>query len=190
MHPPQVVWYLVAAVAVIWLVAELSRAVARRPEGTRAGWRGELVFRLLVTGGAVGAAAVRARVPGAAIAPAAVFGWLALVVLASGVVLRLWSFRTLGRYFTTVIATSADQPVIDRGPYRVLRHPSYTGLALMVVGIGVFVGDWLSFSILTAAIVGALVLRIRIEEAALLRDLGDAYRDYAATRKRLVPYVW
>ena len=66
--------------------------------------------------------------------------WVGLVLLLwGGVALRLWSFRTLGRYFTFTVQTSADQPVITDGPYRVVRHPSYAGILLAVMGIGLFI---------------------------------------------------
>jgi protein-S-isoprenylcysteine O-methyltransferase Ste14 len=189
-HPPHAVWYLVAPVAVVSALAELRRALVRRPGSARAGWRGEVAIRGAIAAGVLGAALFQARVPGATIAHAGVFGWIAAAALAGGVALRLWSFRTLGRYFTLVVATSPDQPVIDRGPYGLVRHPSYTALILMAIAAGILVGNWLSLAVLAAAVTAALALRIRIEEAALLRALGDSYRDYASTRKRLVPFVW
>jgi len=102
----------------------------------------------------------------------------------------LWSFHTLGRYFTFIVQTSCDQPVITDGPYRVIRHPSYAGILLVVMAIGLFIGNWWSFITLSLADAAAFVLRIRVEERALLQNLGDDYRNYAATHKRLVPFIW
>jgi protein-S-isoprenylcysteine O-methyltransferase Ste14 len=76
------------------------------------------------------------------------------------------------------------------GPYRVIRHPSYAGMLLAVIGLGLFLENWLSVITLTVATVCGLVFRIRVEERALERDVGDGYRRYAATHKRLVPFVW
>jgi protein-S-isoprenylcysteine O-methyltransferase Ste14 len=98
----------------------------------------------------------------------------------------------------TAAATSAargrhlgrHQPVITTGPYRVIRHPSYAGILLAVIGLGLLIGNWLSLVSLTIAIGGGLVFRIRVEERALLRNLGDDYRNYAATHKRLIPFIW
>ena len=61
-----------------------------------------------------------------------------------GLLLRWWSFVSLGEYFTMVVKTSEDQPVVDRGPYRVLRHPSYTGLLMAFAGGGLMLGNWVS----------------------------------------------
>jgi protein-S-isoprenylcysteine O-methyltransferase Ste14 len=72
----------------------------------------------------------------------------------------------------------------------VIRHPSYAGLLLIIVAVGLFIGNWWSLVCLTVATAGGLVLRIRVEERALMQDLGANYRSYAATHKRLVPFVW
>lgn len=80
--------------------------------------------------------------------------------------------------------------MITDGPYRVIRHPSYAGLLLAMMGVGVLIGNWWSLVSLTIAVACGLVFRIRVEERALLRDLGDQYRTYGATHKRLIPFVW
>ena len=56
--------------------------------------------------------------------------------------------------------------------------------------MGLFIGNWVSLVCLTVAVAGGLVFRIRVEERALIQNLGDRYSDYAATRKRLVPFLW
>lgn len=80
--------------------------------------------------------------------------------------------------------------MITNGPYRVIRHSSYAGLLLIVMAVGLFIGTWWSLISLTIAVAGGLVFRIRVEERALLQNLGDDYRDYAATHRRLVPFIW
>jgi protein-S-isoprenylcysteine O-methyltransferase Ste14 len=115
---------------------------------------------------------------------------LALVVLWTGIGLRLWAFRTLGRYFTFLVMTSADQPVVSDGPYRIIRHPGYAGGALALIGLGLAMSNWVSLIALTAIPPLGYVRRIRVEEAALDATLGERYRGYAQGRKRLVPFVW
>jgi protein-S-isoprenylcysteine O-methyltransferase Ste14 len=115
---------------------------------------------------------------------------LSLSVLWCGMGLRWWSFRTLGRYFTFNVMTSRDQPVITAGPYRVLRHPGYTGMLLALLGLGLAFGNWLSLAGLMVCASIGLLNRIRVEEAALSTALGERYADFAHTRKRLIPYVW
>jgi protein-S-isoprenylcysteine O-methyltransferase Ste14 len=139
--------------------------------------------------GAVCAGAFSAAAPSTTIR-SVVADWIGLVPFWSDIALRLWSFHTLGRYFTFTLQTSGDQPVIADGPYRVIRHPSYAGLLLAFMAVGLFVGSWLSFVCLTAATTGALAFRIRVEERALRQPLGEGYGGYAATHKRLVPFIW
>lgn len=176
--------------AAIWVVLELRQSITHRPEGVKANWGSEVLFRLIVGIGALVAAVLSGVAESATIRPAALADWIGLVLFWGGISLRLWSFRTLGRYFTFTIQTSSDQPVITDGPYRVIRHPSYAGLLLVIMAVGLFIGNWWSLVGLTVAIAGGLVFRIRVEERALMQNLGDGYRDYAATHKRLVPLIW
>jgi protein-S-isoprenylcysteine O-methyltransferase Ste14 len=182
-------WILLST-ASIWVVLELRQSITHRPEGVKANWGSEILFRGIVGVGALAAGVLSGVAPLATIRPAALADWIALVLFWGGISLRLWSFRTLGRYFTFTVQTSSDQPVINQGPYRVIRHPSYSGLLLIFIAVGLFIGNWYSFVVLTVAVAGGLVFRIRVEERALLQSLGDSYRDYAATHKRLVPLIW
>jgi protein-S-isoprenylcysteine O-methyltransferase Ste14 len=176
--------------AAIWVVLELRQSITHRPEGVKANWGSEVLFRLIVGIGALVAAVLSGVAESATIRPAALADWIGLVLFWGGISLRLWSFRTPGRYFTFTVQTSGDQPVITDGPYRVIRHPSYAGLLLVIMAVGLFIGNWWSLVGLTVAIAGGLVFRIRVEERALMQNLGDGYRDYAATHKRLVPLIW
>ena len=182
--------WIVVATAVIWVALELRQATARRPEAVKANWGSEVLFRIIVLVGALVAGVLPGVAQWATIRPAAVGDWIGLLLFWGGISLRFWSIRTLGRYFTVIVQTSSDQPVITDGPYRVIRHPSYAGLILIVVAVGLFIGNWLSLVSLIVAITGGLVFRIRVEERALLQNLGDGYRRYAATHKRLVPMIW
>jgi protein-S-isoprenylcysteine O-methyltransferase Ste14 len=80
--------------------------------------------------------------------------------------------------------------VITTGPYRVIRHPSYAGLLLVIMAVGLLIGNWWSFACLTVSVASGLVFRIHVEERALIQHLGTSYRSYAVTHKRLVPFVW
>ncbi|MER7849776.1 isoprenylcysteine carboxylmethyltransferase family protein [Kitasatospora sp. NPDC096077] len=179
---------LVVATAVVWLVAEARQSRRRRPEARAAAHGGAGMLQLLGTAGFGAAYALTAGVPQADLGRG--WAWAGLALWWCGLALRGWSFHTLGRYFTFTVRTSADQPVIDTGPYRHVRHPSYTGLLLAVAGVGLVIGNWLALLALLTAVTVAVVYRIRVEERALLRDLGERYRSYARTRKRLVPGLW
>ena len=93
-----------------------------------------------------------------------------------GAGLRWASFWALGQYFTFTVDVSSDQQVVTRGPYRVFRHPGYTGGLLAMVGIGVVYANWLGLAGFAVPCLVIIVWRIRIEEAALLRTAGEGYR--------------
>ena len=97
---------------------------------------------------------------------------------------------TLAGSFSTFVRADAGQSVIDHGPYRWVRHPSYTGLLLITLGLGLGARNWLS--LLVCAVVPALGLlpRITVEESELARVLGEDYRGYQRTTRRLVPGLW
>src|ERR1700730_4699344 len=133
--PPVLRWILVVTAA-IWVMLELRQSITHRPEGVKANWGSEVLFRLIVGIGAIVAGAVSGGGQVRTLRAAALAVWIGLVLFLGGISLRLWSFRTLGRYFTFTVQTSSDQPVITDGPYRVIRHPSYAGLFLVFMAVG------------------------------------------------------
>ncbi len=175
-----------------WGMMELSqRSQPSRQGATKiAGIGGRIAALAFVIATTVVATLTPRVFPAAAIRPGAVAFAAGMVVLVAGLVLRGWSFKALGQYFTHTVMVSSDQPVIASGPYRVLRHPSYTGIILAAIGIGLASANWADLAGLLLLTLTALLWRIRIEEAALMTTLGDRYRAYAAQHKRLVPLVW
>jgi protein-S-isoprenylcysteine O-methyltransferase Ste14 len=181
---------LLVVTAVVWAGFEVRQSLNHRSGTTHADQGSQYIVRLGVGGGLVGALVLARVVPGAQIEPIELASWLGLVFLWCGAGLRIWSFRTLGTYFTFSVQTSSDQPIITSGPYRLLRHPSYTGFLLGFTGVGFFIGNWLSIAAILAGSMVGLSYRIAVEEKALEAETGDRYRQFAATRKRLIPFVW
>jgi protein-S-isoprenylcysteine O-methyltransferase Ste14 len=175
-----------------WGMMELSQRSQPSREGATkiTGIGGRLVALACVIASTVVVNLTPRVFPAAAIRPGPVAFAAGMVALLAGLVLRGWSFKALGQYFTHTVMVSSDQPVIARGPYRVLRHPSYTGIVLAAIGIGLASANWADLVGLLLLTLTALLWRIRIEEAALMTTLGDRYRAYAAQHKRLVPLVW
>jgi protein-S-isoprenylcysteine O-methyltransferase Ste14 len=170
-------------------VAEVSQAVKWRRGASRTDVRSEVTFRVVFFAGILMLPLSQAVAPGAVLSGAKIFllgtliGWL-------GLLLRWWSFATLGAYFTTVVKTSADQVVVSRGPYRVLRHPSYTGLLAAFVGCGLMLGNWLGTAASSLLVLSGLIYRLLREERAMIDALGADYLAFAKDRARLVPFVW
>jgi protein-S-isoprenylcysteine O-methyltransferase Ste14 len=182
---------LLLVVTLGWGMMEISHAGRAREGATkvRGGGRGFAVLPSLLVATVLLHLAPRI-VPAAAIRPSAAAFAVGIVILVAGLVLRGWSIMTLGEYFTGAVAVSADQRVVTVGPYRVLRHPSYTGLLLALAGLGLTAANWVSFAGVVVLPLAAMLWRIHAEERALLATLGDRYRAYAAQHKRLIPLVW
>lgn len=115
--------------------------------------------------------------------------WLGLTMMLAGLLLRWWSVRTLAQSFTVDLAIRPGQALIRSGPYRWVRHPSYTGALLTVVGFGVALGHPAALVVILP-ITAAFLWRIRIEERMLAEAFPDAWRAYARATQRLVPFLW
>ncbi len=152
-------------------------------------WSQVIVAVSIVGGllGGLGAASVGSADLRAGRWPVFVMG---LVLMALGIFVRQWSILTLGRFFTGDVRVSAQQPVIDSGPYRWVRHPSYSGLIIFFIGFALALTNFISLAILAIVPTIGLLARIHFEERALVASLGEPYRRYAATHKRLIPRVW
>jgi protein-S-isoprenylcysteine O-methyltransferase Ste14 len=113
-----------------------------------------------------------------------------LLLLISGLTVRWVAILTLGRLFTVDVAIHSDHAVVQRGLYRLVRHPSYTGLLIAFLGLGVFFANWLSIVGLLLPISLGVLNRVAQEEQALLASLGSAYASYCARTKRFIPGVF
>ena len=111
-------------------------------------------------------------------------------LFACGLILRWWAILSLGKFFTVDVAILSDHELIVRGPYHVLRHPSYSGMMLAFVTLSVTFQNWLSIVCIMLPISIALAYRIYIEEIALEATFGDVYHAYARSTKRLIPGVF
>jgi protein-S-isoprenylcysteine O-methyltransferase Ste14 len=111
-----------------------------------------------------------------------------LVLMLAGMALRWYSIRVLGASFTVDVSTRPGQAVVESGPYRWVRHPSYTGGMLTVLGILVCCLNLASLAAIVIVAAG-YAYRIRVEERALATDLGSPYRDYMRRTKRLIPFL-
>jgi protein-S-isoprenylcysteine O-methyltransferase len=179
-------------IAIVFLAFEATISLTRRPLPNAAG-KDRGTFQLIwiaitlaiVLGVYAGIAVPAARLPDAdAMYP---YG-LALFVF--GAAFRAWSIWTLGRFFTVQVAIASDHKLIENGPYRLLRHPSYTGSLMMFVGYLLCFGNLLTMAIVLLTVLAVFIRRIRVEEAALAEAFGDAWRDYVKRTWRLIPLIY
>jgi protein-S-isoprenylcysteine O-methyltransferase Ste14 len=157
-------------------------------------WNRDRGTLMIVALGVVGSIAigglVRLHVPVLDTPARHAFAVAGACVLLLGLALRVWAVVTLGRSFRTSVEVDADQPVVTRGPYKWIRHPSYAGLLLIALGAGLAFGNWLSLAICAILPPLGMLPRIAVEEAEMNRVLGDQYRRYQARTDRLVPKLW
>jgi protein-S-isoprenylcysteine O-methyltransferase len=182
-----------ALITVLFFGSELTLALFRRsrraPGATRTD-RGSLrLLWIVITLAITTAVSLSGGRPGFVPIPHAWIRAAALVLFAGGLGLRWWAVITLGKFFTIDVATHDDHALVSTGPFRFVRHPSYTGLLLAFLGFGVSLGNAVSLLVLMVPIVATLAYRMRVEEAVLRRALGTSYEAYCARTKRLIPGV-
>ncbi len=178
----------------LWRVMEISVDILSRKR-LRAGARRQdqgsyMVLLCLLVFGILLGVLLAYQVPATAIASARPFlFWLGIVLMNAGVALRLYAIYVLGASFTAVVAVAPEQRVIETGPYRFIRHPSYTGILLILLGLGLSLTNWLSLLVIMGCALPGFSYRIRVEERVLQAQLGQPYQEYMRHTKRLIPFV-
>jgi protein-S-isoprenylcysteine O-methyltransferase len=129
--------------------------------------------------------------------PQAVMSWkrtqlffVGICLMLLGIMLRWYSAAVLGKYFTFDVAIQSGQILVERGPYRYIRHPSYSGALLTLLGFGLALGNWAGLAAALFCMGFAYAYRIPVEEAALASALGEAYKQYMKRTWRLVPFLF
>jgi len=118
------------------------------------------------------------------------FFWAGIGLMVAGGLFRRHCFRMLGHHFRPSVRVLPDQPVIEQGAYRWIRHPSYLALILIFSGVGFALTNWFSIGFATFVPVIGCGYRIQVEEKALLETIGAPYRDYMNRTKRLIPFLF
>ena len=117
-------------------------------------------------------------------------GWLGLGFMVGGISLRAWANTTLGAFYTRTLRVTADQQLIEQGPYRLLRHPGYSGSLLLWLGAGLATANGFVTAIIALVTGGAYVYRVRSEEAMLAQTFGAAYQAYRRRTWKLLPFIY
>jgi protein-S-isoprenylcysteine O-methyltransferase len=112
---------------------------------------------------------------------------LGLALMLSGLALRGWAVRTLGRHFTVYVALQEGHQLVRSGPYRWIRHPSYTGVLLSVAGLGLALGTWSGALLALIVAYGGFIYRIALEEQVLEQAFGAEFAAYKARTWKLFP---
>jgi protein-S-isoprenylcysteine O-methyltransferase Ste14 len=117
-------------------------------------------------------------------------GYLGCSVMVFGITIRLVAVATLKRQFTVKVSIIEKHEIVDTGIYGIIRHPAYLGHLASLLGIGLILGNWVGLTVLVVLPLAGILYRIHVEERALLRHFGHAYREYTSRTKKLLPGIW
>ena len=140
----------------VYLVSELLLTVTRRSRSETGTKQDHSTLGIIWPVIAVSITAgffVALNFPAAALPHGRIFASAGVVLFVAGLILRWWAIITLGRFFTVDVTIEKDHELVERGPFRIVRHPSYTGVLLAFVGLGMSLGNWAAL----------LVIRCRLE---------------------------
>ena len=115
---------------------------------------------------------------------------IGLLLFSAGLVLRWWAIIYLGCFFTVNVAIAEDHRLITTGPYRFVRHPSYSGSLLIFLGFALCFQNWFSMVVILLPISAAFLWRIHVEESALRANFGDRYAEYARKTYKVIPFIY
>lgn len=176
-----------------WLASEILVGIVTRTKHSsgKVQDRGSLLILWIVITASITAcqwisAAARPNMFGGAHALQTAGVILMLVALA----IRWTAIFTLGKSFSSNVAIQDSQQITRAGLYRFVRHPSYLGLLLVFLAIGLHSRNWTSLAVVIVPTTAALLYRIHVEEAALMKAFGGDYSAYARATKRLIPGVY
>jgi protein-S-isoprenylcysteine O-methyltransferase Ste14 len=185
--------YLFKALYLSWIATEIYVLLVTR---TRSGGgtisdRGSLrvlwitIMTSITLGMWIGAAYAPTRIHNALWLPP-----IAVALLALGLLIRWTAIYTLGRSFSANVAIHDTQTLNRSGVFRFARHPSYTGMVLIFIAMGLSTRNWIGLAIIVLPPIVALLYRIHVEELALTSAFGNDYTDYSRSTKRLIPFVY
>jgi protein-S-isoprenylcysteine O-methyltransferase Ste14 len=177
----------------VYLISELLLTVTRRSRsktGTKQDRSTLGIIWLVIAVSIMAGVFVAQNFPVAALPHGRLLVSAAVVLFVAGLILRWWAIITLGRFFTVDVTTEKDHELVERGPFCIVRHPSYTGVLLAFVGLGLSLRNWAALIVILLPIGAAFIHRMNVEEEALSQALGRRYTDYMKRTKRLVPFVY
>ena len=176
-----------------WLASEIYIAIATRTRGGvgKVSDRGTMLLLWIVIFASITVGVWISESQGSNLPAGA--HWLkpvSFLVLLAGLVLRWAAVLGLGKAFSANVAIQTTQTVKKDGLYRWMRHPSYTGILLCLLAVGLHTRNWISLLVIVIPCTAAFLYRIHVEEIVLRNHFGQEYIDYSSHTKRLIPGIY
>jgi protein-S-isoprenylcysteine O-methyltransferase Ste14 len=111
------------------------------------------------------------------------------LIIWGGLFFRWWAIYSLGKYFNIVVTVQSGQKIIKNGPYKYIRHPSYTGSMLILFGFGFSLGNWIGLAIILIIALISFYSRAIVEEQVMVSSFGNDYLNYMRQTTRFIPFV-
>src|SRR5215469_318035 len=118
----------------------------------------------------------------------ALTAWAAAVLCVIGLAFAFWARVTLGRNWSGVVTLKEGHELVERGPYRFVRHPIYTGILTMFFATALALGHLAGFAA-TLLMFASFWIKLRDEEQLMLQQFPDRYAVYRRRAKRIIPFV-
>src|SRR5437867_4440288 len=184
--PGQVVFYSVALLAFFLQPVARQLIVRRRLPPVKAKFNGaSAVFLLLLVNVFVVAGFGYAGI--GLLADWVYYLGLSLAILANAT--YFWGHQSIGRYFSSMVVVYQGHQLVERGPYRFVRHPMYASILLGSIGVGLMSQSWAALAYILIANATIIAYRTSVEEKALISELGEQYISYTKRVKRLIPFI-
>ena len=116
--------------------------------------------------------------------------WAGVAIMISGIIFRRYAIAVLGKFFTATVQIQKEHELIKAGPYRCIRHPSYLGILIIALGLGIALANWISLLLCIVLPVIGVMQRIKVEEKELEQHFGKQYLDYRKSTWCVVPYIY
>jgi protein-S-isoprenylcysteine O-methyltransferase Ste14 len=182
--------YFVAAwwtVGIVWLFGAFTtkRTVRSQPAGDRVVYVGLIVLACLFFQKPLRFGLLAWRF----VPMSAATGYVGLALTVVGCAFTIWARFYLGSNWSGRPTIKEGHTLIRSGPYRLVRHPIYTGIVLAMLGTAIYIGE---IRALVGTVVALIALKVksRLEEAFMTEQFGPEYANYKRHVKSLVPFVW
>jgi len=110
--------------------------------------------------------------------------------LITGIATRVWAIQTLGKHFTATVTLTDNHQLVKAGPYQWVRHPSYLGAFMAIVGCPMFLNAQWAIVVAVILMTIAYYLRIGVEEKMLSSYFGEQFQEYKKSTKKIIPFIW